>query len=226
MHALHLKKKVIRLRKNGKTYGEIKRILGKNLSKSTLSNWCSNVFLTRLQKEKLRMVMSAGSERGRFAARLVLRLKRKEYFRSLKKKIMPIVNVIRNKDVKKIAAAMLYLGEGSKFRRGSLCIGNSSPEIISLFLYLLRNSYNINESKFRCTVQCRADQNIKELEKFWSNVTKIKLSQFYKARIDSRTIGKLSKKLDYKGVCRLDYFSAELFNELMEIGRLVCKMGL
>jgi len=68
-----------------------------------------------------------------------------------------------------------------------------------------------------------ADQNIKKLEKFWSQVTKISLSQFYKARIDPRTIGKPSKKPNYKGVCRIDYFSADLFIELMQIPKIIHK---
>ena len=116
---------------------------------------------------------------------------------------------------------MLYLGEGAKNQRGSLMFGNSDPFIISLFLYLLRYCYNIDESKFRCTLQCRADQNSRKLEKFWFQITKIPLSQFYKARIDPRTIGKPSKKLEYKGVCRIDYFSAEIFTELTQIANIV-----
>jgi hypothetical protein len=119
---------------------------------------------------------------------------------------------------------MLYLGEGSKdSKRGSLMFGNSDPFIVSLFLRLLRCCYNINEGKFRCTLQCRADQNIKKLERFWFRITGIPLSQFYRARVDPRTIGKKSNKLDYKGVCRIDYFSAELFIELKQIAEIVNK---
>ena len=99
--------------------------------------------------------------------------------------------------------------------------GNSDPSIISLFMSLLRYCYNIDESKFRCTLQCRADQNTKKLEKFWSQITKIPLSQFYKARVDPRTIDKPSKKLNYKGVCRIDYFSADLFIELKQIAEII-----
>ena len=69
--------------------------------------------------------------------------------------------------------------------------------------------------------QCRADQDIKKLEKFWSKITKIPPSQFYKARIDKRTIGKKTLKLEYKGVCRIDYFSADIFTELMKLPRIL-----
>jgi len=86
--------------------------------------------------------------------------------------------VLKNKNTAKIALAMLYLGEGSKNpKRGSLMFGNSDPLVMSLFLDLLKYCYEIDESKFRCTLQCRADQNIEELEDFWSRVTRIPLSQ-------------------------------------------------
>ena len=225
MHDIKIKRRVIELRKNCKTYGEINKIIGLNLPKSTLSDWCNNILLSRLQKEKLKEVMDAGSEKGRIMAHIVLKERREKYLKSIEKRVYPLSKLIKNKEVAKIAAGILYLGEGSKTLNGHFCLGNSNPGVITLFLYLLRNSYKIDEKKFRCTVQCRADQNTKELEKFWSNITKIPLNQFYKSRIDPRTIGKPSKKLDYKGVCRLEYFSADLFLELMEIGNLMCKTG-
>ena len=40
-------------------------------------------------------------------------------------------------------------------------------------------------------------------------------------KIDVRTLGKPTKKQDYKGVCRVDYFSAEIFIELKEIADLI-----
>lgn len=61
------------------------------------------------------------------------------------------------------------------------------------------------------------------MEKFWSKITKIPFLQFYKTRIDNRTIGKLSKNKNYKGVCRIDYFSADLFLELMQIPKTIYK---
>lgn len=89
----------------------------------------------------------------------------------------------------------------------------------------MKKCYKIDEKKFRCTILCRNDQNIKNLENFWVKVTKIPKSQFYKTRIDPRTIGKPSQKLDYKGVCVIDYFSADLFLDLMQIPKIIHKMG-
>lgn len=193
------------------------KIIGINIPKSTLSDWCGDILLSREQRQRVERLMKRGTERGRATALVVNKLRREKYVKAVRDRISYLADKLKNKDTSKIALAMLYLGEGSKNQRGALMFGNSDPLVIHLFLSLLRYCYNIDENKFRCTLQCRADQNIKKLEKFWSQVTKIPPPQFYKAKIDPRTIGKPSKKLDYRGVCRIDYFSGDIFMELKQI---------
>lgn len=218
-----LKPRVINLRQIGKTYGEIRKILGENIPKSTLSLWCEGLPLLPEYKQRIKNAILVNSEKGRKIALIVNQVKREKYIKSVKNRVIHLGCRLRDKDNAKIALAMLFLGEGNKKPRGSLIFGNSDPAVIKLFVYLLRYCYDIDERKFRCTLQCRADQNIKKLEKFWSQITKIPLSQFYKARIDPRTIGKPSKKPDYKGVCRIDYFSGDIFMELTQIIGVIVK---
>lgn len=225
MYSNDVKKYVVSLRRQGKTYGEIKSIVELDIPKSTLSNWCNGILLSSLQKANIQKAIEAGSERGRRTALLVNRIKREAYLKSVEERVSHIPELLQNKNIAKIAAASLYLGEGGKAQRGWLVFGNSNPNVIALFLSLLRHSYNIDERKFRCTLQCRADQNVEKLERLWSRITKISRRQFYKARIDPRTIGKPSRKPDYRGVCRIEYFSADLFIELMTIGNIICKKG-
>lgn len=224
MNRLDIREKATRLRKKGKTYLEIQKSLKVAIPKSTLSGWCSKVKLPKEYQDRIRKIVLNNAEKGREIALVINRVKREKYLKSIIDRNKHLAKVLKNKDIAKIALAILYLGEGAKdYKRGSVMFGNADPFIISLFLYLLRYCFNINEDKFRCTLQCRADQDIKTLEKFWSRVAKIPLSQFYKARIDPRTIGKPSKKLDYKGVCKIDYFSAEIFIELMQIPKIIYK---
>lgn len=215
-----LRAKAIRLRKRGKTFSEIIKILRITIPQSTLSFWFKNISLSTKQKKRINRKVLASIKKGRIVAQETNRLKRQKYLNSVDERVKHLKQMINNKNVAKIALAMLYLGEGSKTQRGSLMFGNSDPQIIGLFMELLRDCYDINESKFRCTLQARADQNIKALERFWSKITKIPLKQFYKARIDPRTIGKISKKPNYKGVCRIDYFSSDIFLELKAIIKL------
>lgn len=218
------KDKVINLRKKGKTYKEIQKYFKSVIPKSTLSNWCRNVKMSEEYNKRVRSIVIRNARIGRKIALVVNRNNRIKYLESVAHRNKHLVNALKNKDIARVALSMLYLGEGGKScKRGTVLFGNSDPFIVSLFLRLLRFCYKINESKFRCTLQCRADQNIKELENLWSRVTKIPLSQFYGARIDSRTLGKRTEKKNYKGVCRIDYLSSDLHLELMEMPKIFHK---
>ena len=207
--------KAKRLRLKGKTYIEINRELGLSIPKSTLSYWFRNLRLSPSAVERIAFVSSANLKRGRKTM-----LENKSRARGVRIKMLhernqPLYRLFsKDINVRKIVLAILYLAEGSKTKRSSIMFGNSSPSTVKLFVSLLRSCFVIEESKFRATVQCRADQNVAELQKFWSKITRIPAKQFYKAHIDKRSVGKPTKKPNYKGVCRIDYFSAAIDFEL------------
>lgn len=220
------KSQVITLRKSGKTYGEIIKAVNKNIPKSTLSNWCHSIYLTSEQKKKIDKAVEENYKKGLKVALVINKERREKYLKSITYRNKHLSSILKNVNVAKVTLSILYLGEGAKsLSRGSLYFGNSDPFIIHMFLSLMRKCYKLDESKFRCTVLCRADQNIVNLERFWLKITKIPRSQFYKARIDPRTIGKPSRNINYKGVCKIDYFSADLFLELMSIPKIIHTMG-
>ncbi|MFC1788033.1 hypothetical protein ACFLZY_02330 [Patescibacteria group bacterium] len=212
-----IRQQVTELRKQGYTYSEIQKEVG-ILPKSTLSYWCKDI---RIPDEILQQKIKRNKEKLKLAREKALKSnenKRDKYLAELVKRTEYFAQTMNNNDVAKIALAMLYLGEGSKNpKRGCVCLGNSDPKVIQIFLDLLRYCYIINESKFRCTIQCRDDQNEDDLMKFWHKITNVPYSQFYQTQKDPRTKGKPSKKPNYKGVCRIDYFCADIFYELMYI---------
>lgn len=213
------KEKVIRLRKLGKTYGEIIKILHQPIPKSTLSEWCHSLYLTSEQRVKIEKAKVENSKRGLAVALIRNKEIRNEYINSIISENKNLKDLLKNKDVAKIVLASLYMCEGN---RSALALGNSSPDIIRFFLRLLRFCYDLDEAKFRGTVQCRKDQNPESLKRFWSKITKIPQSQFYKPQVDPRTAGKPTKNQNYMGVCRINYFSAHIFTELTEIGKILC----
>jgi hypothetical protein len=218
-----IKEKVIELRVAGKMYSEIQAILNIKIPKSTLWTWCKGVTISDAAKLKMSEKIEQTLAISRIKAMDVLkqkRLSRLDKIYDLNKKL---AGKIKNNSIAKIALSMLYLGEGGK-TRSSVMFGSSDPNIIGLFLSLLRQCYTLDESKLRFTLQCRADQNVTKLESYWSKVTKIPLSQCYKVQIDPRTKGKPSKKPDYKGVCRIDYFSGHIDDELKIIVKLINKI--
>lgn len=215
--------KAVTLRKQGKTYSEI-QLLIPGIPKSTLSDWLGTLELSKKQRDKLSRNVNRKLVKARAQSILVMKNKRDKYFSDMEKKNLNFIKLLdNNKEAAKLVLASLYLGEGTKNMRGSLRLGNSDPGIIKLFLKLLRSCYVIDEAKFRGTVLCRADQNIKNLNKFWVQMSGIDKGQFYKARIDPRTIGKPSRKLDYKGVFVIDYFSASIFHDLLTLGKMMSK---
>jgi hypothetical protein len=179
--------------------------------------WCSDIELTEEQKDRISDVWRINIEKAREQALATRAIKRKLYFQELFDANKYLALKLSNKSVAKLVLVTLYMGEGTKgLKRGGLSFGNSDPGIISLFLKLLRFCYKIDEQKFRCTVQGRADQDFIKLESFWSKITSISSQQFYKSRIDPRTIGKASVDKEYKGVCRIDYFSAWIFHDILQ----------
>ena len=209
-----LKNKVIKLRKQNKTYQEIRDILGVTTPKSTLSTWCKGVSMSDYYKIKIHKINIKHLKKIRQLAVQVNKKKQEELYKELINKNKFFVKYL-NRNVCKLLLSILYLGEGSKYKSTRhLRLGNSSPSVIKLYLKLLYKCFSINKDKFRVTILCRADQNIKKLENFWRPITNINKKQFYKTRIDKRTIGKKTMKKDYKGVCVVDYFDTKIQLEL------------
>ena len=210
-----IRKKARELRLKGQTYAEINRELKLSVPKSTFSYWFRDLLLPPVAVERIASVSSANLRRGQkimLANKVKSREMRIKILHSRNKSLYQLF--IKNIHAKKIALAILYLAEGSKTNRSSIMFGNSNPPTVKLFVSLLRSCFKIEESKFRATVQCRADQNTDELQRFWSRITAIPARQFYKAHIDKRSVGKPTQKPNYKGVCRIDYFSAAIDFEL------------
>ncbi|MFA5249508.1 MAG: hypothetical protein WC397_03180 [Candidatus Paceibacterota bacterium] len=219
-----IREKAVSLRREGKTYSEILEFLNLKISKSTLSGWCRGIPLSADHQKRIKDISDSNLIKARRLAVEAKKNEREKGLKTIAEKNFHLSGKIKEIDTAKIALAVLYLGEGAKNRkRGSVIFGNSDPLAVSLFLYLLRAVYKIDENKLRCTLQCRADQGIENLERYWSEITNIPLERFYKARVDPRTIGKPSKKLDYKGVCRIDFFSAKILEELLEIPKIIYK---
>ncbi len=76
----------------------------------------------------------------------------------------------------KVAGIMLYWAEGASGQNQMVDFTNSDPEIIKLFMRFLRGICGIKEEKLRGSLYCYANQNVKALEKYWSELTKIPLA--------------------------------------------------
>ncbi len=210
------------LRMSGHTYPEIIRHLeGNKPTKSTLSLWCSKLEVPPLSRQ---LIATKTAQALKTAQARSVTNRQQQAHNQLKTYQSNNQNLRGSLDDHlngKLFLAGLYLCAGSFTRRGSLMFGNAHPGLIRLFLKLLRQTFPVEESKLRCTVQCRADHDVEQLERFWSQVTGIPRHQFYTARIDARSVGRKSVRPDYHGVCRIDYFSADVYHELQAIRSVI-----
>ena len=223
MTRLIIRAKARKLRSKGKTYSEIQKILSISMPKSTLSSWCQGVILPDWYYAKIRELNNKNFTRAQAMAHASIKRKRESYLREVRKEATIILKKF-NKEGLKIALAMLYLGEGTKWKGHSgLSLGSSDPNIILLYISLLKKCYKIEPKILKCRISYRVDQNITELEKYWSSVTNIPQRNFYKTKPDPRTKGKKTRKIDYKGVCVLTCAGAKIQLELEEITKLLYK---
>lgn len=210
----NIKIEAIKLRLHGKTYSEINSKLAKKIPKSTLSEWFKNLEFTKTQKRNLENNVQNKIKKSQLMAVKAVRKAKIDRLKILKNKnsfILPLLDL----NIQKVMLSILYLGEGSKSKGSqNMTLGNANPDIIKLYLVLLNNCFKIDMSKFRVRIQCRADQNIKQLEKYWQEITKIPIKQFYPTYVDKRTIGKPTRRVNYMGVCAITYFDRSIQYEL------------
>jgi hypothetical protein len=170
-HRLHARE----LRKKGKSINEIVKETG--YVKASVSFWVRDIVLTQEQKQKLsaknvsveviekRRTTRLNNENNR---RLKILQSAKKDYNSLSEKDLKLIGII------------IYLGEGAKTKRGSLSVANSDPDIIRIMILFLRKICKVPNEKFRCHIHTFSDLNIKKAEQYWSTVTGIPTTQFYK----------------------------------------------
>jgi hypothetical protein len=119
----------------------------------------------------------------------------------------------------KSIGTMLYWCEGykgSEYSRNNVVdFANCDPAMVYIFLIFLRKIYRIDESRLRILLYCYSNQNVKDLIKYWSSLTKIPASQFTKPYIrnDYRTNGRI---MPY-GMVHIRYNDKKLLSEIKNL---------
>jgi len=220
-HSLDIKNKAISLRELGKSLSYISKKI--NVPKSTVSGWVSG---TQLSSEVLKNI----SDNRVIAQQKVnlVKKKRKDFLQTkLENRVkQQLFNMPVSAELLKTICAILFWTEGSK--SGSfVSFINSDPKMISLFLYTLRHSFNIDESKLRGLVHVHEYHNEGKIKEYWSQVSGISLNQFNKSYKKTNT-GK-RKKEGYLGSFRVRYYDVTVARELTAIYTMlpeVLKIGL
>lgn len=195
-----------RLRREGYSLNEISAKLGP--PKNTLTLWVRGIELTPEQQQRLHEREVEATGRNRALAMMAHRQARLARIDAARKQAEALLGTLDDlTQTNHIAAAMLYLAEGAKAET-AFAFGNSNPQVIRYWLYLLRSSFKIDESKFRLQIMCRADQDEAQLRQYWMEVTNI--NRCIKSHVDIRTEGKATKRTNYKGVCLIHYYDVSI----------------
>ncbi len=174
------KPKAIQLRKQGKTYNEINRLLA--IPKSTLSGWFNGLEISPVIKRRLWT-----SNQRKWAQSITNYNKKRasDIFNrnsEFQQKIAKEIGGLTKRELMLIGSA-LYWAEGNKKNRWCVRFCNSDPAIITLTMRFFREICRVNEEKFRANVQIHPNISEEKARIFWSKISNISLSQFRKTLV-------------------------------------------
>lgn len=208
--ALSIKEKARELRKQGYSFGQLTTEL--NVSKSTLHAWIRDV----KRPEKFSQL-----DRIRWAKEIqplgaaMQKQKREQRISNLMAEIKTEIHTtIINSEMKKALLSALYWSEGSK-GRGMLVFANTDPRLVLLFTTLLRECYQVQESKFRVRLHLHYYHSEKPIKLFWSKLLKIPEDQFTKTYRKHRSKERTFRR-NFGGICFLKYNSDDLRERLVQ----------
>ena len=216
---LPLKSRATSLRRRGLSLNYIENKLG--IPRSTLSGWFKNIKLSEGQRKKLFNNWKNGLVNARKKAALWHRQDGENRRAAIRMEVKNFISDISvGQKIGEIIMATFYLAEGGK-KENNFSLANSNPEILRGIINLLRFLYKIDESKFRCALHLRKDQDENILKKYWSKTLNIPESKFLKTQFDKRTIKKTYDH--YKGVCVLLYYDMALERRILYLGDEILK---
>jgi hypothetical protein len=218
MSKLDLKEKSRSLRKQGFSLSEIEKKI--NVSKSTLSLWCRDIVLTKLQinilEKRAQIKNYAGALKGAHSNHL----KRQLVVDDEKKKALDFLGKISSREICFIGTA-LYWAEGNKTGT-TFGIVNSDPAIILISMKWLYIEFDIKKDDYLPRIFINEDHKDREFDiiKYWSNLTEIPISQFRNTVfIKSKHKKIFSNRSSYLGVMhlRIKQSSKILYRTLAQI---------
>ena len=203
------REKSLVLRKQGKSYSQIKKILG--VSKSTLSLWLRNYPLSKQRIRELRDWNEQRIERFRETMRRKREERLKRFYKEQKKLIFPFT-----KREIFLAGLFLYWGEGTKTQSATLSVSNTDPSVIKFFINWLNRSLEVSKEKMRVQLHLYRDMNIQKEIQFWSKLLNISHDQFIKPYIKTSSSDRINHKGGFgHGTCNLSIGNARLSERVL-----------
>ena len=200
------------LRKQGYSINEISRQLG--VSKGSVSLWVRDIVLSKKAQNIIRNKLTAGQLKSREVHRKQTEAK-ENAARSYAQKVLRGISM--NRYEMQLMCAMIYWCEGNKSTRDLVFFTNSDPKLIRTFLYLFRESFDVDETKFRVCMHLHDHHNEERQLKFWSKTTNIPKEQFLKSYIKQNTKKRIRE--NYQGCVQVRYYDVTIARKLLSLAR-------
>ncbi|MGB8815662.1 MAG: hypothetical protein WCC74_00260 [Minisyncoccia bacterium] len=201
---IELKEKAISLRKSGKTYSEILKIVP--VAKSTLSEWLRSVGIAKSQKQ-------AFTEKKRLASLSGGRAKREQRIKKYNQIVGEAENEIGKMTKRELwlIGTALYWAEGDKEKESNHGIGikfsNSDPRMIILFIKWLMEicKISIEDIVFEIYVHDLYRLETPRFKDFWSKSTGFSIELFNRVYFKKGNIKTNRKNVGnlYNGLLRV-----------------------
>jgi predicted transcriptional regulator len=201
--ALYEKRKLAReMRRNGESIREIGRIL--EVSKGTISKWCSDIELTEEQIKILSVRGYGASLKGRMIGVKMNKQKKLDAIKKADEQGREIIQSIDSQE-KILIATALYWAEGVKSQFHAFQFTNSDP-IMILFMKSFLLDFGIKKDDIVITIQINEihKSRIETVLNFWKDLLEFNSNQLTKPCFIKAKIEKVYENYDsYYGVCRL-----------------------
>lgn len=192
------------LRKRGKSYSEIKQLLG--VSKGTLSQWLRDMPLSAEQLRQLRDLNPRSIERYRETRRNQREARLELAYGNAKRDI----DVITPRELF-IAGLYLYWGEGAKTTRHSTLLANTDPAMIRAFLDWL-DIVGIPRASVRVKLHIYKDMDAKEEIRYWCKETGLSNKNFRPPYVKKSNLSSITYKNGYgHGTCNVVFENARVW---------------
>lgn len=203
----------INLRKRGKSYNEISKII--NAPKSTLSVWLRDVKMpARIKKE----FWSKTREKW---AKSITEFNKKQGERARRKseKLQEnATNSIKNlskKDLLLVGTA-LYWAEGYKKSRWTATFSNSDPSMIEVIMKFFEKICGVPKRKLKAIVQIHPNVTPKQAINYWSRISRIPQNQFSKCYSRLSPSSKQKRPINTLpyGTLRISVYNYKIINKI------------
>src|SRR3989344_617124 len=176
----HDQPQAFELRKQGKTYREIEKLLG--ISRSTLCEWFRNekwsIYIKKSNIENNTKISTIHLKKLNEARRLMLEKK----YGQVEEDAVKEFEVNKN-DPLFMAGLMVYAGEGDKANRYNIKLANSEFYLHLVFMSFLEKFLKIKRQNIKFWLLLYPDHDIEKLIGVWSDKLNIHKSNFYKSQV-------------------------------------------